>query len=208
MLFFGRILKRTTYGEGEKDMKEWKNKDVIVGLIVIIILGLIALFLLIRREMKSFSIQEHGSIQEEVTQVYEEVIDREEEIFLKEEVSVKEESNAEEETLIEENIFPVSDVISVQNITKKPNKTNSGGNSIQNHPLYSVLGKENHTSATLTERKKDDGQLKELYEYWEDYKLNAVGDLIRLERFQEMSEELKGRNQFYYSPLHRKAGVN
>lgn len=32
-------------------MKEWKDKEVIIGLIIIIILGAIALFLLIRREV-------------------------------------------------------------------------------------------------------------------------------------------------------------
>lgn len=65
-------------------------------------------------------------------------------------------------------------------------------------PLYRIFGGEKYREATLTERKQEDNQLKELYEYWDAYKLDAVEELVRLERLQKVSAELKGTNKFYY----------
>lgn len=65
-------------------------------------------------------------------------------------------------------------------------------------PLYQILGGEKYKAAVLTERKQEDNQLKELYEYWDAYKLDAVEELVRLERLQKISEELKGKNKYYY----------
>lgn len=65
-------------------------------------------------------------------------------------------------------------------------------------PLYQVFGGEKYRAAVLTERKQEDNQLKELYEYWDAYKLDAVEELVRLERLQRVSEELEGKNKFYY----------
>lgn len=65
-------------------------------------------------------------------------------------------------------------------------------------PLYQIFGSENYRAAVLTERMQEDNQLKELYEYWDAYKLDAVGELVRLERLQKISRELEGKNKFYY----------
>lgn len=65
-------------------------------------------------------------------------------------------------------------------------------------PLYQVLGGERYRPASLTERKEEDMQLKELFEYWDAYKLDAVEELVRLERLQKVSQELEGKNKFYY----------
>lgn len=182
-------------------MKEWKNKDVIAGLIVIIVLGLIALFLLVRREMGTLPAKETELLQtveeEEVSQT---ALDEVLEETLVEEIPVEEsstqnETEIEENTIVETEEMQVSEGVSV--VTNKiPGYATAKGKGQQQ--LYAALGKETYTPATLTDRKKEDGQLKELYEYWENYKLNAVGDLIRLERLQEISAELSGTNKFYY----------
>lgn len=181
-------------------MKEWKNKDVVIGLIVVIILGLIALFLLIRREVRSNSVIQE-SVTEESTELFsdDDTVREEESIFAEEvivEEKVKEETDLETmtEDKISEGVSQSQNVTGVQNVGK-----NSAGSTEKGKvDLYAVLGEEKYKGTTLIERKKDDGQLKELYEYWEAYKLNAVGDLIRLERFREISEELQNSNKFYY----------
>lgn len=175
-------------------MKEWKNKDVIIGLIVIIILGLIALFLLIRRELKHNPVQENITVNESIEEYeMEEVI----EVVQEEEVSEEPvEETAEVPQEMEETV-QLSDTEVIQKVTMGTGAAIEKERK-QNKQLYEIFGKEQYTPAALTDRKKDDGQLKELYEYWESYKLNAVGDLIRLERFQKMSEELTGSNKFYY----------
>lgn len=185
--------------KGEKTMKEWKNKDVIAGLIVIIILGLIALFLLIKREIRQFPEKETEILYEN----QEEVVSEESPEEIQEEFIVEEpeeedviEEETQEESIEEEN-QNVQDSVEIPLVTnKKPGYAVAKRS--EQKKLYAVLGKETYVPATLTERKKEDGQLKELYDYWESYKLNAVGDLIRLERFQEISEELAGTNKFYY----------
>ena len=121
-----------------KEWKELKDKEVIIGLIIIIVLGIIALSLLIRREIQ------HR----------------------------KEEPVATEEK------------------ESKKNKSDVG--------LYDILGSEEYVYYSLTERKQEDGQLKELFEYWDAYKLDAVAELVRLERLQKVSEELEGTRNFYY----------
>lgn len=45
---------------------------------------------------------------------------------------------------------------------------------------------------------KDDYQLPELYAYWDGYQLDAVADLIRLERVRAITDSLKGSDDFYY----------
>ena len=177
-------------------MKDWKNKDIIVGLILIIALGLIALFLLIRRELRNYTVTPKPMIEETTEQFLEEE-NIFEEVVPKKQDDVKEEDDVlnavtgseEEESSLES-----------QNITTVQNAEKNTITAVTNPKadIYAILGEEKYKGTSLTERKKDDGQLKELYEYWEAYKLNAVGDLIRLERFQEISESLKGTNKFYY----------
>lgn len=167
-------------------MKEWKDKEVIIGLIVIIILGIIALALLIKRESgNSGKDLSEGITQEETEEFFtgsmEETADEEEKGETIDEVPVPEEKK--EDTLNE-----VSQAI-------LENKKENTGKKVS---LYDILGTESYTAATLTERKEEDNQLKELYEYWDAYKLDAVSELVRLERLQKVSLELDGTNKYYY----------
>lgn len=55
-----------------------------------------------------------------------------------------------------------------------------------------------YTRSECKKIKNDDPQMKELYSYWDAYELDAVSDLIRLERIRMFTLELAGTNQYYY----------
>lgn len=57
---------------------------------------------------------------------------------------------------------------------------------------------EKYVKSQLKQVKNDDSQLKELAYYWEEYRLDAVADLIRLERLRIFTNDLAGTNEFYY----------
>lgn len=135
-----------------KKLKKVKHIEVILGLIVIIFLAVIALVLLIKREIDHQAKKDMESYSE---------------ISL-----VRVQPEKEEIPIFVEDIAPL--------------------------PLYQIFGGERYQAAVLTERKQEDNQLKELYEYWDAYKMDAVEELVRLERLQKISRELEGKNKFYY----------
>lgn len=64
------------------------------------------------------------------------------------------------------------------------------------------MGSGNGECLTYT---KDDWQMKELFGYWDQYQLDAVEDLIRLQRVRAITKELKGTdNYFYYGDKNKK----
>ena len=175
-------------------MKDWKNikdKEVILGLIIIIILGSIALFLLIKREI-GYQKEMPIVMEESADEVTKEFIQKEEESDLETIESPAEEAVQEEVAGVEEvalaNVQIVTEETSKEIVQEEKEEV----------ALYDILGEEKYKASTLTERKEDDDQLKELYGYWDAYKLDAVADLVRLERLQKVSEELDGSNKFYY----------
>ena len=181
-----------------KNWNELKDKEIIIGLIIIIVLGIIALSLLIRREMQytkkePIAMEESSELSDgffekdvaENTVVTEVAGQTFEEEVLKEDTNTKETSKEE------------AALANIQVITQETGKQ-IAENSKSKVGLYDILGDEKYAYYSLTERKQDDGQLKELFEYWDAYKLDAVADLVRLERLQKISEELEGTRNFYY----------
>ena len=163
-------------------MKELKSKEVIIGLIIIIILGIIAIFLLIRREKREIAVKENTATEST----------REEDWAGEEKESTDEGENDQSDEQMSS---------SQQNENKNILKVETTQESVlpkEEAKLYTILGQENYQSYTLVERKTDDGQLKELFEYWDAYKMEAVNDLLRLERIKKISAELNGTNKFYY----------
>lgn len=153
-----------------KDLKAFKDKEVVIGLIVIIILGVIALSLLIRRE------RQHQGKELIVAEV-------------SDDGTVEIDEGEKEETALS----------SVQIVTKNQDAVSMESQKQKKEvSLYGILGSEKYTPCSLTERKQEDGQLKELFEYWDAYKLDAVAELVRLERLQKVSKELEGTDKFYY----------
>ena len=173
-----------------KKLKEIKDKEVIVGLILIIILGSIALTLLIRREIKT-----RQDVPQTVAEAAIEVTEEMSPVYEAEETSVVVEEDVEE--AMDEKQEPEISLANVQVVTDK-NSQKLAQTEEKEVGLYDVLGEEKYKAAALTERKQEDNQLKELYDYWDAYKLDAVADLVRLERLQKVSEELKGTNKYYY----------
>lgn len=57
---------------------------------------------------------------------------------------------------------------------------------------------EKYSKSTIKKVITGDSQLAELAGYWEEYKMDAVGDLIRLERIRAYTNDLKDSKQFYY----------
>ena len=157
-----------------KDWKIFKDKEVVIGLIVIIILAVIALSLLIRREVQ------HQKNEPIFTAVNDEMTDSNSK--QRKEAAAKKTGNIVIGTT-KEGMLEQSETESEREIEIN---------------LYDILGNEKYSPCSLTERKQDDGQLKELFEYWDAYKLDAVAELIRLERLQKVSGELEGTNKFYY----------
>ena len=146
-----------------KDLKAFKDKEVGLGLIVIIILGVIALSLLIRRE------RQHQGKELIVAEV-------------SDDGTVEIDEGEKEETALS----------SVQIVTKNQDAVSMESQKQKKEvSLYGILGSEKYTPCSLTERKQEDGQLKELFEYWDAYKLDAVAELVRLERLQKVSKELE-----------------
>ena len=169
-------------------MKDWKNrkdKEIILGLVVIIVLGVIALTLLIRREIR-YQSNDKVLVAEESS----------EEVF--EAYNVEEAEAPVMEEALEENVLDEKEALPNVQIVTEENSKEIAEEVKRKVSLYDVLGEENYKPATLTERKQEDNQLKELYQYWDAYKLDAVADLIRLERVQKISRELKGKDKFYY----------
>lgn len=174
-------------------MKEWKDKEVIIGLIIIIILGAIALFLLIKREIR-FSEKEPIVLEETYSQTETDIS----EIVVEENTALPaNEDEIEAENNIETEAEKETSLANVQIVTEETSKQ-FAETERKNFKLYDILGNEKYASSDLIERKQDDEQLKELYDYWDQYKLDAVADLVRLERMQKISEELEGKNKFYY----------
>ena len=174
-----------------KKIKEIKDKEVIIGLIIIIILGSIALVLLIRREVGTKKVAPEMAVEESMEMPIEEP-----EAYEGEETAVIVEEPIAEETEEEEDEAEIS-LANVQVVTEK-NSQELAKETSHKTGLYDVLGAEKYKAATLTDRKQEDNQLKELYEYWDAYKLDAVAELVRLERLQKVSKELEGKNKFYY----------
>lgn len=175
-------------------MKDWKNikdKEVIIGLIVIIILGSIALGLLVKREL---GYQKENSFVAEETkdEALKELVQKEQEPGAEAVESSVEEAAEEEMAAVEETALANVQTVAVETgkVTLEEKK--------EEVSLYDILGEEKYKAASLTERKQEDDQLKELYGYWDAYKLDAVADLVRLERLQKVSKELDGTNKYYY----------
>lgn len=149
-------------------MRELKNKELIAGLVILILLSITAMVLIVKKELKqpeTKKAQIVESSREEVT----------------ESESITELETIEKELVKEK---PVT------------NKQKENAN-VQTQKIV-VQNGEKYISASLKKYNDEENQLKELFDYWDQYQLDAVGDLVRLERIKNISKELKGTNNYYY----------
>ncbi len=156
----------------EITMRELKNREIIAGLLILILLAITALILIIKKEIGNGKVAPNDanvSVQEAETENME---------------AIGETGNSVDN-------FKNTDQITQDKNPSKKNKTSENISTVQN-----VSDK--YVTATLKEYKTDDWQLKELFFYWDEYQLDAVEDLIRLERVRAITNELSGTNNFYY----------
>ncbi len=157
-------------------MKELKNKEIIMGLAALIVLCIIAIVLIVKRESgedkakgDAASIEEIAIEQEYAAADVAEPIQASLPAELNNLAITEEESQTEIEK---------GEIIS----TTKVGEASSF-----------------HTEPKYKEYKGEEmWQLEEIYYYWMEYKLDAVDDLIHLPRVRMITNELKGSNDFYY----------
>ena len=169
-------------------MKEVKNKEIVIGLIVLILLCVLAIALIVTRESRNDTAKGNTVVVEEIPidDVQAEAVQQDEpEDSIKQPEAVKEEIRnlgIKDESLV---------------VTQEAQAEVSEGEIIS--AKQAGVGTEFHTEPQYREYKGDEmWQLEELYYYWMDYKLDAVNDLIRLPRVRTLTNELKGSNDFYY----------
>lgn len=172
-------------------MKELKNKEVIIGLIVLIILLAMALVLIVRRESRQMDGDRMPDkyVTEEKKEAGQEQPQAEKKDAVSLDDEMKELQLAEpaeaEVSLGKESVKEES--ATLDSLALSSNQNESG---------------EYFMEPVLSDRvfdEKEISQLDELYYYWDAYKLEAVADLIRLPRVRTtFTNELKDTNQFYY----------
>lgn len=170
-------------------MKELKNKEIIIGLIVLIILCIIAISLIIKREFpKEDTKQEPTAVTEEQGQKETDALQSE----LDSQLSIVE-SKTDELNLAQEEVAAAKE---------KAEADAENEQQMQALALdaYADSQSEFHTAPVYKEYTGEEmEQLEELYYYWNDYQLDAVDDLIRLPRLRTaFTNELTGTNSFYY----------
>ncbi|MBO4845078.1 MAG: hypothetical protein J5525_02105 [Lachnospiraceae bacterium] len=149
-----------------------KNQDKIIaigGVSLIIILAIVAIVLLMRVDDSSSSIIKIKPETEKVELNDLGIKNDEPKVDENEAVNKAEQALAVKET---ETVPEVTDAVHIEN--------------------------EYYVKATCRGVRNNDSQMAELYGYWDDYKLDAVGDLIRLDRVRMLTNDLSGSDEFFY----------
>lgn len=159
-------------------MKELKNKEIIIGLVALIVLSIVAIVLIVRREFPKNEEKDEMIVAQEmaIDDTQNDNIDNNKpaqasaSMELQDKLAIKEE---EEQTVVAD-----GEVISSKKIGEAA--------AFHTEPQY-----KEYTGEEMW-------QLEEIYHYWKEYKLDAVEDLIRLPRVRTITNELSGTNYFYY----------
>ena len=162
-------------------MKEIRNKEIIIGLAALIVLCVIAIVLIVKRE------NGNDNAKSEAVSV--------------EEIAIEEGYDAAEAS--EPLAASIPDEINNLAITEEAEMDEVAlGEITKGEVIASKTIEESaefHTEPEYKEYKGDEmWQLEEIYHYWNEYKLDAVDDLIHLPRVRTLTNELKGSNNFYY----------
>ena len=151
-----------------------KQQDKILaigGVALIIILAVVAIVLLMRVDDSSSSLVKIKPNTEQIELVEEAGIEVTPEV--KEQEKVLEEETAPTQAVEEKSTDTVTDTLK----------------STEN---------EFYVRSSCREIRNTDNQMAELYGYWDEYKLEAVNDLIRLERVRMLTKSLASSNEYYY----------
>ena len=161
-------------------MKELKNKQIIIGLVALIVLLILAIILILRRESSTDTPKKEYVAVEELP-----IADKD----------AKEAENADIDLAFPEqtnNPVTTSEISVVDNLAIEPIQQVSG------NTIYYDKSMQYHPEPVYKEYTGEEmWQLEEIYAYWNEYKLDAVDDLIHLPRVRTITNELKGTNYFY-----------
>lgn len=174
-------------------MKTIKNKEVIIGLIALIILCILAIFLIIKRE---FPKENSKKAPIEIIEDKDAAMSENEEQDPEADIIKQELAKVEKEELAKSKETSSKTEISMADEMNQLGISDTGKETVYyTAPKYAPYDGE------------DMWQLEELYFYWNDYKLDAVNDLLRLPRVRTaFTNELAGTNQFYYYGTLNSAG--
>lgn len=159
-------------------MKEMKTREIIIGLVTIIILLIIALVLVIKR----YPMDINSSADNNKISLVQETVDTQ---------------VVEEEPIVDDGL----DYIAINNeasITQEPDMM--GVEAANPNAVYTenLRNSKKYVRSVLYKVVNDDKQMAELYNAWNDYKLDTVSDLIRLERIRAITDSLDQTGYYYY----------
>lgn len=162
-------------------MKELKNKEIMIGLIALIVLSIVAIVLIVKREMPKDDKTSSNAVLE--MEIQEEAIEEAADTAS----DMREEADI---SVAEANIGIIDEPV------KEAKKDSNASLALYSEASVTP---EFHPEPVLIEYTGEEAwQLEEIYFYWNDYKLDAVDDLIHLPRVRTITNELNGTNNFYY----------
>lgn len=167
-------------------MKEMKAREIIIGLITIIVLLVIALVLVIKRYPQ---VNEKNDILADAIISDEDIEMPVEKVETAQSVQENADANLGKSvvdyTPINTESVDMDEQFSVEN---NPNAVSTGN--LRNGKKY--------TRPVLYKVVNDDPQMAELYNEWNEYKLDTVANLIRLERVRAITDSLDQTGNYYY----------
>ena len=169
-------------------MKDIKKKQIMVELIVLICLSVVAMVLIVQREIKKADIIKEATPMVEAKNAADDMIldeaDQADEVPVNDEAM---EDAAMEDAAQEVYVEPVvlEDGFSVSVVKNAAEKR------VLESDAFFTRGK-------LVKAEEEEWQMAEICGYWDAYKMDAVADLIRLERVRILTNNLDGTNHFYY----------
>lgn len=163
-------------------MKDLKNKEIIIGLIALIFLSVLAIILIVKRELP----KEEKTVKKAVV----------EELQIEE---AAQQNAAYEETAITDNSDTQANIALAEEAGESSDDSLAVAEVKANLAIYPKEPSKYHTEPQYKEYTGDEmWQMEEIYTYWDEYKLEAVDDLIHLPRVRTLTNELEGTNSFYY----------
>ncbi len=152
--------------------------EAITGLVVLVALIIFAVWLLIRKEAGP----------------------REGVDVIQSEITADSEGAASDDTNLNGDIAISIDKTTEASVTDKGvlGTSSSGSVSQNTSPGDAIELPQTYTAGKMVKYTKDNTQMPELYKYWDEYNLEAVSDLINLDRVRKITDSLKGTNDYYY----------
>ncbi len=178
-----RLIKGDTGQDGPVD-EENRNRqfmiEAVVGLIVLVTLIIFAVWLLLRGSTPFGNRSDDKGLQAEVTEEANEAAPDEE---------------------VTTDITDISDTADTSD-TVGAEQVGSGIDLTEKAREEKLKGTKElpqvYTPGNRLEYTEDKNQMPELYGYWDAYELEAVSDIIHLERMRKITDSLAGKNDYYY----------